>query len=538
MKLRLLILLLFTATVSAMAQPAQGPVVYQNYTATGTCSLPNFLTVVTSGAGAGVYQCKGSPLTWQSVGSTGFVTSLTTNGTSGPATATSGILNIPNYALGGGGLSGQTINCVPLAASATTSTASSTVCQRAGGQIVVGSATNVAPSQDPTFEVRRIVGGAISHGVSVDDVLSGGINPYAAFDSRLEITGGFNIDHYAGYQDIPTVDVGYTGTLTNLINFVGYANINGGTVTNRFGYEVNDVILSGSGSVGTQYGIYVNPLTHAGVNHGIYVPGTTDDNFFGGPTVITNLTVGSCTGCAAGVGAPSGMVEDWIAQEGQGTTLVNSGYNFTDNATATNVTWGTATGFPGKVATFNGTTSFAFATNLTATNFDGSTPFSGCVWIYPTAVVGTGLHTKLMSTVDNAASPFPGWDFNLAGSGTAMFLQLLLINNISTNLINTGNTTISVTVNTLHHACFTYDGSKLASGTAIYLDGAALAMTTFADTLTGSIASPVTLALGSNHNGAGATGFYQGALGQAPVFNRLLSASDVSALFAHGPRPY
>jgi hypothetical protein len=250
--------------------------------------------VATSGIGAPYLACQPTATYTNTATLAGYTCA---NNTSGVATW------VANNSGGGGGLSGQTINFLPLATSLTTSTTSSVVSQTATGGILIGSATNVAPSQDPTLDVRRVVGGVISHGVSVDDVLSGGTNPYAAFDSRLEVTGSSNIDHYAGYQDIPTVDVGYTGTLNNLINFVGYANVNGGTVNTRLGFEVNDFIKSGTGSVGTQYGLYINTLTNAGANHGIYV--ATNDSFFGGG-VVAPLKVNN--GAAAG----PAIVGPWV----------------------------------------------------------------------------------------------------------------------------------------------------------------------------------------------------------------------------------
>jgi hypothetical protein len=88
--------LLCTMDCVAQGPPTQGPVVYQNYTPTGLCSLPNFFTIQTSGAGAGAYQCIAG--TWTVVGG-GSSLSLTTTGTSGAATYSGGVLNIPNYSL-------------------------------------------------------------------------------------------------------------------------------------------------------------------------------------------------------------------------------------------------------------------------------------------------------------------------------------------------------------------------------------------------------------------------------------------------------
>lgn len=79
--MRLFALLTFLLSVGTVfgQLPQQGPVVYQSYVPTGACPLPNYLTIVTVGVSAGVFQCKGTPTTWQSIGgggSSGFPITL------------------------------------------------------------------------------------------------------------------------------------------------------------------------------------------------------------------------------------------------------------------------------------------------------------------------------------------------------------------------------------------------------------------------------------------------------------------------------
>lgn len=57
--------------VKAQAPPTAGMVIYQGFAPTGTCNLPNYLTIDTLGSQAGVYQCKGASPTWQQVGIVG-----------------------------------------------------------------------------------------------------------------------------------------------------------------------------------------------------------------------------------------------------------------------------------------------------------------------------------------------------------------------------------------------------------------------------------------------------------------------------------
>lgn len=82
-KLSCLLALITTALLSGckvvQAQnppPTAGFVVYQSAVPVGTCTLPNYLTVVTTSAKPALYQCVGNPLTWQQVGINAGVKSI------------------------------------------------------------------------------------------------------------------------------------------------------------------------------------------------------------------------------------------------------------------------------------------------------------------------------------------------------------------------------------------------------------------------------------------------------------------------------
>lgn len=254
------------------------------------------------------------------------------------------------------------------------------------------------------------------------------------------------------------------------------------------------------------------------------------------PTIAATCTVtGSINTILEGVPvqvpicgvAPSPPLENWLANETSGTTIANTA-NGGNPATATNVTRGSTAGFPGNIAQYNGTSSFAFATNFTNTNFDGSTPFSISTWVYSTMGVGTS--GRLMSTLDTSTTPVPGWDLSLIGAASTDTISFDLINNISTNLISI-QTSTTLSLNAIHHICVNVDGSKTAAGVHIYIDGSLAAingsMTT--DTLTGSSASPVPVALGALHNGAAAASFFQGSMGYSRVYNSVVSCPAINA---------
>lgn len=227
-----------------------------------------------------------------------------------------------------------------------------------------------------------------------------------------------------------------------------------------------------------------------------------------------------------------GLIEGWPSNEGSGSllrTVTSSG----DNANGTAVTWTTPSGFPVPVATYNGTTTVAIGATTSTTDFDGTTPFSGCFWANVTS--SAPVDQGIMGTIDVSGAIIPGWDFEFVTFGSLVSPIFRLINNIGTNLIDVRGTT-GATVGVTHFVCFTYDGSKSASGVKIYLDGSPVATSTNANTLTGSAVSGNPIRLGARKNGAGSTNFLGGTLGYVRLYNRVLSSSEVSTLFAVGPR--
>jgi Concanavalin A-like lectin/glucanases superfamily len=238
----------------------------------------------------------------------------------------------------------------------------------------------------------------------------------------------------------------------------------------------------------------------------------------------------SVVGGTAVSGVPSGLVEDWIGQEGQGSTFVNSGADFTNAMTTTNVTYATTTGFTGPVAQFNGTTSTATAASATGTNVDGSLPFSFCQWVNPSSLSGFASSILMANT-----SSTTGIDLNLFGTASpsgalGLFLYSTLSANIGVHTTNAGVLTAGVT----SLVCFTYNGTKLASGVAIYINGVAVPTVTTSDTLAGgSIASSTPMRIGSGGDTA-----FLGAIGRTRFFNRLLATSEILAMFQAGPSAY
>ena len=245
----------------------------------------------------------------------------------------------------------------------------------------------------------------------------------------------------------------------------------------------------------------------------------------GGSNLLAcNLNViSSCFG-----GTPiSQFLENWKSEEGSGTTLANTGSDSTNTATTTNITWSTAvTGFGGvAVPVYNGTSSFAVAASATQTNFDGTTPFSACMWFNATV---NGSTNALISTLSTATGN-PGWRADM----TSGLPEVYLANNIGAGNYIQVQATNATTAGVIHLFCFTYTGSKDASGVILYVDGAVATTTAVHNALTGSIVSGVPVSIGTD--GAVQDIWFNGALGRVRIFNSVISAATISAMFSAGP---
>jgi hypothetical protein len=279
--------------------------------------------------------------------------------------------------------------------------------------------------------------------------------------------------------------------------------------------RVNYLVMQASGAVTP-----TNPATNGAANlclNNIVYPG---------------VSTGPCA--LAPIGIPiqlTSLVDNFPSQEGGGSTLLNTGSNTTNTATATAVTWARSPGFNGTVATYNGTTSTATATSNNT--YDGTTAFSVCAWINPPTL--PTVDATIVGDVGGSA-PFPGWRMDLFGNvSNKGAIQVWMINTVSTNYIYVGTPFSVVVPNAANLACFTYDGSKTATGVHINVNGANQTLTITSNTLTGSILSSLPVTIGSN---AGTAQFFPGAIGRVRIFSRVLSAAEMQALYTTGPSAF
>ena len=122
------------------------------------------------------------------------------------------------------------------------------------------------------------------------------------------------IDHYGSGGTTGSI-TGFSGvvnqrsTSTMVHVKAGYfaiQNLSTGAITNAYTLQVIGPFFSSTGTVGTQYGLYLNAQNHARVTtaYSIYQAGTTDINYFGSPLSMVER--------AASLGDVAGRGQLWV----------------------------------------------------------------------------------------------------------------------------------------------------------------------------------------------------------------------------------
>lgn len=313
------------------------------------------------------------------------------------------VCDATNGVCGSGGLSGQTINFLPLATSATASTTSSVINQVSGniGINVASPAfpfdlnghshfgdnvtTNPNPSQDPYMTINRTYAGQtgtyFAHAYTDDSTWNctgcSASSAIASYDSRTSWLGAIGTEHYVGFQSIPFVGSTFTGTINRLIGtvFSGFINCSTCTVNSLQALEVDDYTTTSSFHAGVNYGIHVLPLSNATTNWGIHVD--SNDAYFGGHIVAG--TSGAQINSVTTGGRPAGSyVSPNLYVIDRPTT-----------ATGAYIEWDLAT-VPQWVFGQNpSSTDFVLGSSLTAIDC----PISTQICDFPTGATGTTLAT-------------------------------------------------------------------------------------------------------------------------------------------------
>ena len=155
-------------------------------------------------------------------------------------------------------------------------------------------------------------------------------------------------------------------------------------------------------------------------------------------------------------------------------------------------------------------------------DFDGSTPFSISVWVKPSSLTSSA---KIPLAKALNVTPFVGYWIFLSTSATGF----VLANDNPNNLIAVKNSQI-LTNNVWYNLLVTYDGSKSASGTKLYVNGNLNTQTTLNDTLTGSTSNTASLKFGARTDAF----YFGGGVDEVAFFNEEKTALHAVELYNGG----
>lgn len=159
-------------------------------------------------------------------------------------------------------------------------------------------------------------------------------------------------------------------------------------------------------------------------------------------------------------------------------------------------------------------------------SFENNESFSFACWFRTASAAQMAIMSKQIG------GPV-GYDLEL-NAGT---IRLRLINTNITNNIVVVTSSAGFNNNVWRYLVCTYDGSRLASGVRIYVDGALQALATTYDNLTGSILNAAPFNISGRNNGGGLP--FNGSIDDCAVwYNRVLSQTDTTYLYNAGAGRY
>lgn len=202
------------------------------------------------------------------------------------------------------------------------------------------------------------------------------------------------------------------------------------------------------------------------------------------------------------------------------------GYDLTLNGDAT---YGTdRDGNSNAAFSFDGTGDYASAGDVL--DQDGATAFSGASWIYFNSSA-SGSDIILGKHGSSSGSNATCYLFYING-GTGQLYILLRSDALTGDLILV-QATNTLSADTWHHVAFTYDGSKTAAGTKLFIDGIEETPTGVTDNLSGSISNTDEFQVGARNTGSNQL-YWDGLIDDIRIIPYELTAEQVSHIFNGG----
>jgi hypothetical protein len=204
----------------------------------------------------------------------------------------------------------------------------------------------------------------------------------------------------------------------------------------------------------------------------------------------------------------TGMVGYWHMD---GNSTDSSGNN--NNGTGTAVTYGTAYGKFGQGASFNGSNSYVNIPNNASLNVSGG--ISMAAWIKTS---GTNNYSGIVQKFVDSNNTGWGLSYHTGGAVRADFGN-------GSSYIVAASSGVNVVDNVWHFLVATYDGSTAK----IYVDGVLRGSVAGSGYLTNNTRN---LGIGEDSDGGGGR-YFNGLIDEVRIYNRALSASEISALYTY-----
>lgn len=209
----------------------------------------------------------------------------------------------------------------------------------------------------------------------------------------------------------------------------------------------------------------------------------------------------------------------WKLDDASGLSAADSSTNNNPGTLTNGPVW--ITGKSNSALNFDDVDDYVSVGNVTPLSFEYNQPFSISAWIKTS---NTTTDDIIASKMENSGN-FRGYSFGLTNSTNGRLN--MVIRNTTTNYLSVNGST-KVNDNQWHHVTATYDGSNLAAGVKMYVDGNLETNTNLNDALgTNTIINTQSFNIGSRASGGVP---FKGAIDDVRVYNDILSNSEAMTL--------
>jgi hypothetical protein len=281
--------------------------------------------------------------------------------------------------------------------------------------------------------------------------------------------------------------------------------------------------------------VYTRALTAAEVLRIYQSSVATIDKVAGGKVKIDVTPENDLSSGLVGYWSFDGKTMDWAKSQAKDL----SGAGNTGQLIKMSTTTSPVMGKIGQAMSFNGTNSYVDVPYNPSFAFERTNTFSVSAWV---KVTSTALPTGCIDGIfgNIASDGYTGYlgDILLPGSGSCAGGDYsgFNANSVMFDLDNTADGLLvmspanSFKIGVWQYVTETYDGSSLASGCKIYINGVLQPNSIIYNNLAHSIVSPGDLEIGNDNTGD----FMTGSIDDVRIYNRVLSASEVRQLYLMG----